>query len=438
MKITVYRGLNEIGGTCIEMECFKYRIILDLGLPLTKTGGGELDRATLNSPSIANGLLPDIKGLYQDASPSVNAVLLSHAHPDHYGLMNFINPDIPVYLSKDAKTILKIGDIFWGQHAQQKHLSKSGITFDYWTPFELGPFTITPYLVDHSAYGSTAFLIEAEGKRIFYTGDFRAHGNKPKTYSKLLKDDKLKKLDALLIEGTTLGGGHNDSLPGEADVYEQMTTVFKQQQDVSFVIASGSNIDRLVSLFKATKRSGKGLVIDLYQYYLLYRLKSTNPKSKMPPFDNDHIRIFYTKSQACKIADNLGPDFLYRCKKKKINRDEIIKHRQDLVLRLSLFEMHRLATKMQEDAPLDNAAFIYSMWAGYLKKDASFYDFSSKFNLPMKHIHSSGHAYKDDLMRLIETIKPEKIIPIHTLNAEVFRQELKHTDVVNSKIVNLD
>src|SRR5690349_13354049 len=36
------------------------------------------------------------------------------------------------------------------------------------TPIHLGPFIITPFLVDHSAYDSYAFLVEADGKRLFY------------------------------------------------------------------------------------------------------------------------------------------------------------------------------------------------------------------------------------------------------------------------------
>jgi ribonuclease J len=437
MEITVHRGSNEIGGTCIEIEHNKCRIILDLGIPLTQTGGGEFDAKILNKPSVANGMLPDISGLYSDAPRTIDAVLLSHAHMDHYGLMDFIHPDIPVYLSNDAKAIIEVGNIFWGEKMQQKNLLNHCKTFAYWDKFKIGPFTITPYLVDHSAFGSTAFLIENDGKKVFYTGDFRAHGNKPATYQKLLKDKNLKGVDALLIEGTTLGGGHKGSLASEADVDTQMTDVFKQQQDVSFVIASGSNIDRLVTLFKATKRADKELVIDLYQYYLLCKLKAANPNSKMPPFDDDHIRIFYTSSQAKKIADNLGVKILYQFKKKKISREEIIERRQDLVLRLSLFEMERLANKMNDVSPLDEAVLIYSMWSGYLKKDTSFNDFCSKFNIPMKHIHSSGHAYKDDLLKLVNAIQPKKLIPIHTLHAEVFKEELPILNVIIDKIIDL-
>ena len=46
------------------------------------------------------------------------------------------------------------------------------------TCIEIGPFRITPQLVDHSAFDAYALLVEADGKRVYYSGDFRAHGRK--------------------------------------------------------------------------------------------------------------------------------------------------------------------------------------------------------------------------------------------------------------------
>jgi len=42
-------------------------------------------------------------------------------------------------------------------------------------------------LIDHSAYDSYVFLIEAEGKRLVYSGDFQGHGRKGKSPTSLLE-----------------------------------------------------------------------------------------------------------------------------------------------------------------------------------------------------------------------------------------------------------
>jgi mRNA degradation ribonuclease J1/J2 len=45
--------------------------------------------------------------------------------------------------------------------------------------FTIGDFQITPFVVDHSAFGALAFLVEADGKSLLYSGDLRWHGRKP-------------------------------------------------------------------------------------------------------------------------------------------------------------------------------------------------------------------------------------------------------------------
>jgi hypothetical protein len=70
-------------------------------------------------------------------------------------------------------------------------------------PIALGPFVITPFLVDHSAYDAYAILVEADGKRIFYSGDFRAHGRKRQLLERLIQHPP-ERVDVLLMEGTTI------------------------------------------------------------------------------------------------------------------------------------------------------------------------------------------------------------------------------------------
>jgi ribonuclease J len=52
--------------------------------------------------------------------------------------------------------------------------------------FDIGPFRVTPFLVDHSAYDAYGLLIESGGKRLFYSGDFRAHGRKGMLFDRLI------------------------------------------------------------------------------------------------------------------------------------------------------------------------------------------------------------------------------------------------------------
>jgi ribonuclease J len=54
-------------------------------------------------------------------------------------------------------------------------------------------FAVTPYLIDHSGFDAVAYLIEADGKRLFYSSDFRGHGRKSMLFDLMLANPPLSK-----------------------------------------------------------------------------------------------------------------------------------------------------------------------------------------------------------------------------------------------------
>jgi len=106
MQITIYRGTKEIGGTLIEMKSTKTRILIDAGYPLFLNDNPIDDHIAGFPPEklIELGVLPTIKGLYAWDDAGFDAVIISHAHLDHYGLLKYVNPSIPVYLSAGTKS----------------------------------------------------------------------------------------------------------------------------------------------------------------------------------------------------------------------------------------------------------------------------------------------------------------------------------------------
>ena len=104
----------------------------------------------------------------------------------------------------------------------------------------------------------------------------------------------------------------------------------------------------------------------------------------------------------------------------QIDVDEIVRNRKKMVLRIPLNRMDGIARRMEEDSPLDQARFLFSMWAGYLQKNESFAGFYKAHNLEPELIHTSGHAYLEDLKRMVDILKPKTLIPVHTLHSDSF------------------
>ncbi len=201
MRACIRRGATQIGGTCIEVESQGSRIVLDVGLPLD----ADPDPA----------LVPDVSGL---AAPddTLLAVFISHPHRDHYGLLPLSGARPRVFMGESARRVLEAASLFWPGAAGLGPAEP----LHHKTPIDLGPFRVTPYAVDHSAYDAYALLVEADGERLFYSGDLRAHGRKGALFAQLLREG-IADLDALLLEGTTLGRPAGKPYPSEEDVQDR-------------------------------------------------------------------------------------------------------------------------------------------------------------------------------------------------------------------------
>ena len=197
-SVCIHRGTQQIGGTCIELSCQGKRILLDLGLPLDV---GEVDPVTL---------LPPIPGLHA-ADPSLLALVLSHGHADHWGLAPHAGTVSPIVTGAATRRILRAAAAFVPRAVPLGTESDGLPDLEDRKTIYLGPFAITPFLVDHSAFDAYALLIEANGRRLFYSGDIRAHGRKAALFERLVSNPP-RPVHAMLLEGSSLGRLNPDQL----------------------------------------------------------------------------------------------------------------------------------------------------------------------------------------------------------------------------------
>jgi ribonuclease J len=275
MQVCIHRGANEIGGSCVEIVCGGKRLLIDLGLPLD---------AEINDKKY----LPDISG-FDGEDDSLLAIIISHPHLDHFGLLTHISSKLPVIIGANARRILEQASPFL--HGRWP-IPADGLDLKHRTPIELGPYTVTPFLIDHSGFDAYCLLIEADGKRLFYSGDFRIHGRKAVLTEELIARPP-KNINVLLLEGSALGRLEGcKSFPSEADIEQRLFDIFKDAHGLTLVHASSQNIDRIVSIFRACKRSGKTLVIDLYAAVILEATGSRH----IPQADPRSLFIFLSRS----------------------------------------------------------------------------------------------------------------------------------------------
>ena len=194
LQIGFLGGAREVGRLAISVRSEKSQVLLDYGTMLD------------HEPGFPMHVPPK----------DLDAVILSHSHLDHSGAIPifYIQGKKPLYTNKLSMELnqLLISDFI--------HLSSYYLPFEYLElkammlnsrhvgfddPQRIGDMTFQFKNAGHIP-GSTQTLIEAEGKKVLYTGDFNL------TDTRLLGGAKMdyKDLDAVMIESTYANEEHTD------------------------------------------------------------------------------------------------------------------------------------------------------------------------------------------------------------------------------------
>ena len=397
MRIRIHRGTKEIGGTCIEVEAQGKRIALDVGLPLDASGDEH------------EGLLPLVSG-FRETDESLLGVFISHPHQDHYGLARYIRADVPVYIGERANRILEAASAY----VPNGHAFENPRYIVHERPIRIGPFLITPYLVDHSAFDAYGLLVEADRKRVFYSGDFRAHGRKSGLFEAMMAHP-LKDIDVLLMEGTTIGRvGTDKGFETEDDLENRFAHAFNETRGLHFVWASSQNIDRIVTIVRAAKRSNRVLIIDLYTAAVLGATGTrTIPKSHWTD-----IQLYVPHPQRVIVKEKGLFEDLHKHASNRIFREELKK----LSGRAVMLFRPMMTRDRGIEAVLSGAHLTYSMWPGYLKEESTerVRNWLHKNSISLEIIHTSGHASVADLKRFAAALMPRRLVPIHSFETSRF------------------
>lgn len=374
MRACIHRGSQQIGGSLVEVESCGERLVLDAGMPL-------------NPASVSQRkLLPDVPGMWAEGDGSLRAVVISHPHPDHHGLADLVDPSVPILLGEAAASMLAEAAFFV---PSSRRFPVAG-HLRHRETLQLGPFEVTPWLVDHSAFDAYALFIEADDRRLLYTGDVRAHGRKPGSLMALARD--VGTVDVLLMEGTRVQAGADErSTMTEADVEDACTTLFEQAEGMALVFYSPQNVDRLVSLYRAARRSGRVFVMDLYAASIAAATK----RPTIPQASWEGVRVYVPRSQRRRVIKHAAFARIDAVRDRRIYADELRECVGDIVMTCR----SPMLGELERAACLEGAAAVWSMCAGYLDRAAGrrVRERLSGLGLTLKTVHASGHATTDHL-----------------------------------------
>ncbi|MEG1669361.1 MBL fold metallo-hydrolase [Chryseobacterium sp.] len=370
MQVEILRGQNKIGGNIFVISQNATKILVEFGSELTSD--------------------VEITEFEKDiAKKEYDCAIISHYHGDHAANIALLT--CPIYMGNACKNILETMSCH-----MKKTMPKNICIYQPDKSFSVGEITVTPFLCDHSAYDSYMFLFEASGEKIFYTGDFRSGGRK--NFDKLL--EKLPtKIDTLIYEGTNLTRNIDELT--EKKLEEKAAEFFENNSGNIFILQASVNIDRLVSFYRAAKRSGRKIYVDDFQAQIL--LATSNKNIPNPNTFND-VYCFTARQISGKKYEEFSKI------KNKITINQIKNNKTAIVfVRQSMLPLIKKLCNSE-------STLIYSMWQGYEEKPdmKSFLQEIQKNSIKILYLHASGHASVEAINKLKEKANAKQEIVVHT------------------------
>lgn len=406
-KITFHNGILTIGGTIIEIAYEDSHIFFDFGSeynPQAKVQSEDLQGL------LDENLVPYLNNMFDPRIPLANykskedgfkntAVFLSHVHLDHSKIINYLNPEIPLYTLEGTKSLLNtlnINDDFLFplyEKIEGKNTREiTGVSEN--EVVNIGDIKVKVMPVDHDAYGACGLLIETPDLVISYTGDIRLHGYRKDATLNFCKESE--KCDVLLIEGVSVSfqdfdeETRDDEISNEPQLIEKINEIVKnnptKQITFNYYI---SNVERILNIIKTNPRK---VVLDSYYSYVLK--EATGYQSYYYNLDNK----------------DYGLDENY-----KIDFEKLLDDTEEFFWQLDLNALKHM------DKLKSNGIYIHSNAVPLGDFDPNYKPFVESFekhNIEFVKLACSGHAHPNDLIKIINLIKPKLLIPIHSYRPE--------------------
>ncbi|MGC9516740.1 MAG: MBL fold metallo-hydrolase [Methanomicrobiales archaeon] len=477
-SLDFYGGVDEIGGNKILTNFKDTSLFLDFGMSFSQANKYF---AEFLQPRKANGildfiefgLLPDIKGIYREdylkhsglhstEEPSVDGVLISHAHMDHSSYVHHLREDIPLFLTEQSYLIMKVlenttsvtftdlitlkKDFHFipkkrveGYKRLQGDLARVKRDIKVMKPYhnyDLGSFSVKSAPVDHSLPGATGFILENSEDAIIYTGDLRFHGRRPELTKKFVKEAKKVNPTVMLSEGTRIDEASSVT---EEDIEKNATNLISNYHGLVVINYPIRDLDRLLTFYEVACNVDRKLVVNLKQAYMLNLFYGKGypkiddvvvyvPRKGWGLLGEDSYACFGDEWTCSMDIDQYHVKTDYdKWERDFLDWDNTINYKdlrdepENYIFRCDFFELKELIDiKPREGIYIRSVTepFDDEMVIDYQKAK----NWLDHFNLKLieEGMHASGHANGTEILNMIRQIAPEKVYPIHTVKKEEF------------------
>ncbi len=383
LKITPLGGLGEIGMNMMVFESRDTLVVVDAGLMFPEDYMLGVDY-----------VIPDMDYLRENRD-RVAGIVVTHAHEDHIGALPHLMREVgaPVYATDFT---LGMARHKLEEHGLLEHVSLN--TISPGTKLCLPPFEFDFIRVNHSVVDGVGFSLETPEGLIVHTGDFKLSDAVIPGMSTDIEKFRSKGKQgvlALLSDSTNVERkGHTIS---DKRVGETLGRIIEESRGRVIIALFASNIARIqqvVDILKGGRRkvvfNGKSIELsvsiakELNMLHIPYGMEIGIEQIEY--FSQDEIVILTTGSQGEPMS--------------ALARMSAGMHKQ---IRIEPGDTVVLSSKFIPGNEKAIAKIINNL---FRKGAEVIYETISE-------IHVSGHAFRDELIKMINIVKPRYFIPIH-------------------------
>jgi ribonuclease J len=461
VQLTVLGGAAEIGGNKILLEADGTRLLLDFGISYARRGlffEEYLKPRTAAGLTdlLVTGVLPEVEGIYRrdllalggprtpprHDRPAVDALLLSHAHLDHAGHLGFLDERIPTYCTPIChRTLVALAGsrsrdfesefIDFRPRPAFPDMRQVAIPRRY-VPVEgrcrVGGLDCRLLPVDHSMLGCAAVLVHTTRGNVLYTGDLRFHGPESHLSEAMLEEARREGVWLLITEGTRLDATDRRT---EADVLDECLAAVRAAPGPVIADFAPRDLYRLATFLQIARDTGRWLVVLAQDAHLLDALQGMHPL--VPDPRREPILVLVERKQSGTYSERDYQRWERRILTWPTARtaEDLRPVRHRLILALSFWDVLNLV-----DLGIgDDALYISSTSEAHTEEQAldaqRLENWLNLLGVARRcHSHASGHAPQPDLVRMVQQLRPQVLVPVHTTVASLWRGLAPQTQVV--------
>ncbi len=319
---------------------------------------------------LAVGIAPKLSGVY-DAWDGRTAVFLSHLHLDHSGLVHHLHPDVPLYYPAAMEPLRAAvegsGYLPWRRPPGTQ--VADGATVGG------GELSVQFLAVDHDLPGASGFLVRTPELALAFTGDHRWHGSHPELTAAFAQ--AARGADVLVQEGVTLGAPPPGATPlSEHQVWAGFERLLLERTSGLVIVnAYPMNRERVAAFAAACERHGRRFLMEAQAAQIAgYPGVLTDPGGVAADPAGHCLQLGFGGLPSL-IDLQPPPGSVY---------------------------VHSDGAPM---GPFDPAWTVMEAWL-------------ARFGLEFVGLGSTGHSWPEDIVRMVQAVRPGLVVPVHSRSPE--------------------